>query len=110
METYINNEILELDHQNIRFGIVNTALAWKIFSRFAKSCNISRITSHPECLETSTGTNATIESDDNLNRITLPSYRFQISGRLADFSISSSSIESSITCPHLSTKVRFNGK
>ena len=87
METYINNEILELDHQNIRFGIVNTTLAWKIFSRFAESCNISRITSHSECLETSIGTNATVESDDNLNRITLPSCRFQISERLADFSI-----------------------
>ena len=97
--------MIELDHQHIEYGSVNTTLAWKISSKY--SCSISKIQSHPACLPNNVDTNTTI---DRQTQITVLTEKFHISGHLADFSLSSLSVEPSVECPQLLGTVRFNGK
>ena len=99
-----DSEMIELDHQYLEYGSVNTTLAWKISSKY-NDCNISKIQSHPPCLPNNVDVNDTILYFPM--QITISTEKLYISGNLADFNLNTGP---AAECPQLLDTVKFNGK
>ena len=97
---------LELNHRLIRYGIVNTTLAWMIVPDSVRAnCSTSHVMSFRECQQNNVELNRTTEDET----ITLPSTSLQQSGELVDLSLSSSAGSRVEECPRLMDTVRVNG-
>ena len=108
-QLYVNLRVvasdIELDHQHVVYGSINTTLAW--VNPMEGSCNINQVVTYRPCHRQ----NTLIDIITNKTEVTLPLENFQVSGDLADINISSLASDqhlAALKCPVLKEAIRIN--